>query len=421
MNSTAAEVSAAGSPWRHLCLFERYSVAKLKIGIFGDGCLGLKERIRDGVTIDRRAWMRELTRLGHDVTYFSHRTKDPDFQCGNLFDKWKVSELEFEKTNIGAVFEEIEWPQLDILVIESRTRIFGPYGSIMLQYMFLKHYMNTSTEIMFWDFDIGNTLSIIGKPKRDGTIASIYAGAPYEENDPIFFQELMGARRYFTYLIPHDVGLLNEEEWPSNVNQYYFAQGVNEEFYNRFTDVLFLRKEYDLVYNGSDFNRREKFKAFYGDWSECCSVGLTGNWGSKKGSKEFLEQFPHLHMFGYLDTYETYEKLRLGKMMIQIGQKSYEKYGNFIQRLIEGCFTGTLTFADSDLKTVDKYFIEDYVIEPGDVGEALDFINSLSDKHYIQMVQDQRQHFLDAGYAWKDKVKVFLNIYDEVKYHPSKI
>ena len=280
-------------------------MAKLKVGIFGDGCLGLKERIRDGVTIDRRGWMRELMRLGHDVTYFSHRTSDPDFSVVNLFEPWKVGDIEFGKnvspsstTGVDAIFEKIDWPKLDVLIIESRTRIFGPYGSIMLQYMFLKHYMNADTVIMFWDFDIGNTISITGKEKRDGTTASVYAGKPYEANDPEFFQLLMQKRKDFAYLIPHDLSLLPEKDWPAGLHTFYFAQGVNEEFYKQFTDVLFLRKEYDMVYNGSDFNRREKFAAFYGEWSDECSVGLTGNWSTKKGSKEFLERFPNLHKFG---------------------------------------------------------------------------------------------------------------------------
>ena len=104
--------------------------------------------------------------------------------------------------------------------------------------------------------------------------------------------------------------------------------------------------------------------------------------------------------------------------MIQIGQKSYEKYGNFIQRLIEGCFTGTLTFADADLATITQYYIPDYVIVPDEVGEALDFVDGLSDKQYASQVRDQRQWFLDRGYAWKDKVKDFLDIYDFMRHLP---
>jgi len=391
-------------------------MAQLKIGFFGDGCLGLTERIRDGVTIDRRGWMRELIRMGHDVTYFSHRTSDPDFKCCNLFADFKLIDLEFEKTDIDRVYVQIEWPKLDILIIESRTRIFGPYGSIMLQYLFLKNYMHTTTKIMFWDFDIGNTLAIVGKTKRDGSVASIYAGSPYQEHDPEFFTALLRSRSNFVYLIPHHLGdkTLQEYEWAKHL--YRFTQGINEEFYTQFTDNLFVRNEYDLVYNGSDFNRRDKFKAFYGDWSnKDVTVGLTGNWGSRKGSKEFLVQFPKLHQFGYLDTYETYQRLRQGAMMIQIGQPKYEQYGNFTQRLIEGCFTGTITFADSDLKTIEDYFISDFVISPHEVGETVEFVRSLDDRQYNQLLDDQRLHFLDNGYAWRDKVIDFFNIYDEVR------
>ena len=72
---------------------------QLSIGIFGDGCLGLDETIRDGVTIDRRGWMRHLLKIGHNVKYYSHRTKCKDLPCVNLFEKYKLNTLEFEKCN----------------------------------------------------------------------------------------------------------------------------------------------------------------------------------------------------------------------------------------------------------------------------------------------------------------------------------
>jgi len=376
----------------------------MKIAFFGDGCLGLTERIRDGVTVDRLGWISELKKLGHEVAYFTHRSKAKD--CVNLFSNYKGRQFDCDEWD----YPEIAFPELDVLVIESRTRIFEPGGSIFLQYLFLNHYMKTNTKICFWDFDIGNTASIVGtRTTRNGSLDSIYANDPYEWENQAFYDLLQESKSSFIYLLPYEIDDEVRKQFDFTENLHMFTQGVNEDFYASiaFDDA----KDFDLIYNGSDFNRREKFKDFYGNWSnKGFKVGITGVWNKKKGSKEFLAQFPNVHYFGYLNMLEVYPTLNRARALIQIGMPLYVKRGNFIQRCIEGAFSNVITLIDAEIKDSKKYYLPSRCISKDAVGPYLDEIDGYSAADYAAAVDEQKEYFLDNGYAWKDKVKRFLEI-----------
>lgn len=381
----------------------------MQIGFFGDGCLGLDERIRDGVTVDRLGWISELEKLGHVVSYYSHRSK----VSVNLFSDYLGKQFCFEQWK-DVYTKNIQFPELDVLVIESRTRIFGAGGSIFLQYLFLKHYMKTSTIICFWDFDIGNTASIVGTQtiRKTSRLNSIYANKPYEITDPEFYNMLQEQKSEFIYLMPYALSDCIKKQFSFAKHLHMFTQGVNEDFYNsiEFSNT----KTFDMIYNGSDYNRRQKFKDFYGDWSnEGFRIGITGVWNKKKGGEEFLKQFPEIHQFGYLSTVDVYTVLNKARVLIEIAPSHYIKHGNFTQRCVEGVFSNVITFIDAEIKDSSIYFMPEFCINKQDVGDFLDEIFEYQYNDYINIVNLQKEYFLDNNYSWKHKVVEFLNIIGE--------
>ena len=371
----------------------------MRIGFFGDGYLNLEEKGRDGSVVDRRGFMSELNKLGHETFYLVRGRTSTEFNCIDVFDEIKNVDMSFEryKPEWDLV---LKFPKLDILIVESRNRIFGAYGGVFLQYKILKHYMNTDTRICMWDFDMNNYPITCDK--------SIYTGKPYGVNDPHFLETLHAKRHEFIYLFPYEVTSELKTKFNYSKNLHTFLWAINEDFYSKLE--LPNVKDFDLVYGGSDYNRRKKFEAFYGTpANNGFKVGMTGVWNKKKGSKEFVSQFK-LEYFGYLSIIDTFKNINRGLATIQILMDHYVKIGYVTQRQIEGPFSNVITFIDKDIKNSDKYFMKEFCISSDEVDNTLRELQSMTIDEYMGIAKMQQKWLLDNGFAWKNRVKEFLAI-----------
>lgn len=339
-----------------------------KLLAFGNGSFDLNGRARDGSVYTRRGLVRWCEENNIQYVWLG-KNRDSEFDS-------LTSSIEF-KDVIGkkkGPFEfEDDLPEGDFLLIEARTRIFGPYDIGYEQGKIIDWYLkNTDIKIGIWDFDL-NIQNIFGKNGKKGLYPWInkyldrFVGfVPYEITDKI--KEKYNLKNLQTLY------------WPMN-HELTLEAGP---------------KEYDLLYSGSDYNRREAFAKFYGRISDSSDmvVKYSGVW-KKKDSKEFLSQFPSLESVGYVTLDKLRSEIQKARAVIQIVRKDYEDIGYHTERLQEVPFFGTICLADGNINNIESFCPKELIVSTTEEAlEKLRWIKSISPKQYREVNEMQREFLL---------------------------
>ena len=368
----------------------------MKIAIYGTGEFSLESACRDGSVMDRRGFATEAKRAGHAVFWIG---KNRDAKHHSLisgppfsdvffqspFNLWGSSDYKrFEEASTKWTAQtrpKLAFPVVDALIIESRARVFNPYGAFFEQYLVLEHYLkHTDTRIFFRDFDL-NTLGIL----RHGS------DKYYPHFDEI--TALIAANRHrVSVLCPYKNPMTVFSKFGVAAHEFYW--GIPKEYFDLCDSYRDVIKAWPLVYNGSDYNRRKAFEEFYGH--QRINVGLTGVWGKKKGSTEFLATLPNVTYLGKLTLEKMFAAVAAAYAVVQIVPNSYIKVGYFTQRIIEVPFCGTAVLCDARVKAPDGVLDEAYYVRTkADVVKWLEVLADLSPSAYFDLVRAQRERLFE--------------------------
>lgn len=338
--------------------------------VYGNGSFDLKGRSRDGSVYTRRGLIKWCNENSIQFVWLG---KYKDEEIDDLIQTIEIADVIGDKKGPYELNDDL--PKGDFLLVEGRTRVFGPFDAGYDQGKVLEWYCkNTNIKIGIWDFDL-NIYNILGKKGKVGLYPWIseylnrFVGfIPYELTE--------------TILSKHNLQEFKTMYWPINTET---LKPIEKD------------REIDLLYNGSDYNRRAKFKEFYGDISEQTDliVKFSGVW-KKKDSQEFLSQFPKLQHTGYVKLNELQDLIRNSLAVIQIVRKDYEPLGYHTERMQEVPFFGTVCLGDRQIKNIEKFCPEDLIVyTTSEAIEKLKWLKSLSYEEYSEVVEMQRKHLLN--------------------------
>jgi hypothetical protein len=282
--------------------------------------------------------------LQHQVTFYSPTIPEP--RGGNLF---------------GAR------PQFDLPEILDK-------GGISADVLFIE---NGSANAMYGFKRDGKDVSYLD---RVGEILQGYEGKV------IYYQQ--DGRLSFPFSHFKDIDVFQNKEWTVLTHAYDLDEFWKIEYKGRadlrvkflplgYDDVTYPRMKtnpnpkYDLVYVGNrhDANRTAKLLKFYELPQR--KVGLFGCWDGKSPSPH-IQHDPNIEPFGRTETIYN-----LGRAVVQIADKNFERYRMPTTRILEVIRAGTPLLIDKDLRLPelisDKFIVQDSAQVDEWLG-ALDYI-----------------------------------------------
>lgn len=348
---------------------------KKRLLAFGNGSFDLNGRARDGSVYTRRGLVKWCNENNIEYCWLG---KDRDENHDDLQKTINYADVIGKKK--GPFEFEEPLPKGDFLLIEARTRIFGPYDIGYEQGKIINWYLkNTDIMIGVWDFDL-NIQNIFGKNGKKG----LY---PWLENYMDRFVGLVPYEVTDEILNKHNLKNLKTLYWPMN-HEIVLDPG---------------NKSRLLLYSGSDYHRREKFAKFYGEVSNITNseVAYSGVW-KKKDSKEFLAQFPNLKHTGYVTLDNLRKEISNSYGVVQIVRKDYEAIGYHTERLQEVPFFGAVCLADGGIKNIEKFCLPDLIVNTTqETLEKLAFISRLLPRAYKELVIEQQRYLLNNHHTYQ--------------------
>jgi len=159
--------------------------------------------------------------------------------------------------------------------------------------------------------------------------------------------------------------------------------------------------KYDLLYIGnqkSDNNREKKLFKFLSNTG--LNVAVIGNW-THKGMVEGINFLGRLGGHG-----EIYDFYNDALATIQIGDKGFQQIGMQTTRITQAIMSGTVLFADSEIKGTEKYILPNNIVDSKE--RLVDELKKLKamDQAEVEKLCEQQKSFLKT---WHELLPIALN------------
>lgn len=389
----------------------------MRIGFVGNGALGTPDAVvRDGTVADRLALFNALEQEGHEVLYLAPPERSPD-----------------DPRVVGYAWTG----ELDALVVETRDAVWPPQVTclrdsqgesrdcdlehegylrcvhaaltkatgipVYWQAVTLERWRRgdfsrrtgewrTRPALMLQDFDL-NVRRVFGLAGRGSTyrLGKFWRKAvPWMED----VLEELRSDPATTVLAPYDPdrsllvkqrGKRSSERY--SVERFYWAYPSWLET----SDWLPLEaRRYDFVYTGSDYDRRRRWDAFYGEAMRHGARGaVTGTWGNRRRGRDrepwneagyrgrLEEEFGDALEFlspsttGQLPFMEAMGLLGQGRWAVQVVPDEYARLGYYTNRVAECAARGVPLFVDAEIHEAER-MLHPELVEEGFVARGWD-------------------------------------------------
>lgn len=377
----------------------------MRIGFFGNGALGEKDaQVRDGTVADRYELFEGLKALGHEPLYLAPRERSPGNPDVVGYD-WRGD--------------------LDILILECRDAVWPPQvrcrsaegdclhppcvdvalASIPVyqQAKVLRDWdagkFGRDTRLAFIDFDL-NVRRVIGLAGRTSTYVT---GKFWQAAVPWMSDVLERVRMESVVLVPYypQRSLLVRKRRSDEGYQVRRWVWSYPTWLEREGLLPWSERRWDLIYTGSDYDRRRRWWEFYGTQVlSGAKVAVTGTWGDRRGgrdrppwnAKRFRSRLTHAltmgaDVTGYLDEEDfprapalpevvrapsdgslsflspattiqlpfgdMLEHLGGARMLVQVVPDEYASLGYFTNRVAEAAAFGVPVYVDAEIDDPD--------------------------------------------------------------------
>ncbi len=356
-----------------------------------------KNNLVDATFLYRKMSLEWIKNQGHEIYLMNERrdwkrykkfdsVKDSKmFSPSNLFKTidWTREnnsiKLELSWQNMYEDIDKVNWPKLDMLIIDNAAYPFMPV--ITYKLMLILAYKDKIPVIVLDDDD--HTLPILNRADK-----------------------VLGTH------IQDDIFVATRFKKQVYRNQLFNPFPYFEE-YER--DILPVDKlEHEYVYVGHDYDRRQKMIKFYFDIAKNYSdvnVEVYGNWDKWLKTKRYCEKYPKDVFKGTIAPSAAFDLWNKSLCSAVIGRPVYEETGQITPRMVEATMCGTAIIADKDIYTIDDYVLKDNIVSTTEeVYNRIEFFKKQSFEDRKEMIEEQRR-------VLREKLninEIFSNMLNEV-------
>lgn len=243
-----------------------------------------------------------------------------------------------------------------------------------------------------------------------------------------------------THLVGRYRKKFDDEQWSPVLFAWTYPRWLEDD--NR-DWVLPHAREWDMVYTGSDYDRRRRLWHYYVEQNKRgFRVGVTGVWGNRRGGREEgqwgekgfrtrLEEETNVELLGpsgmkQLPFEEAMGHLRNARASVQITMDTYAKMGYYTNRWAEIWACGTFGFMDPEIKRMERYY-PDWaerhlrVDDPDVVQNALTYFRSGEANDYYWTTVRAMQEFLNLNYGPEAQAGKLLAIAEDAGAKPLAV
>lgn len=359
--------------------------------VIGYYCYGkisedLNNFIQENGKIESSIWYRKLqldqiSKLGHEIYLMNEKKewkKYKPFDClknsktfspGKVFSKLKwITEdgsIKLEKSWLDMYkhIDDVEWPKLDMLIIDNAGY---PLFPIFTYKLLLVLAYKDKIPVVLLDDD-NHTEKLFPRFNK-----------VFGKN---LLEDVFVATRY------------SKQNFPK---QIHFPLAYDQSREQKVQPVKNL--EHDYVYIGHDYDRRQKMIEFFFEFDmkyrNEFKTEIYGNWDKWLQTKKYSKVYPTDILKGPIAQLDGFNLLNKTLATCKVLPPFAEEYGHITGGFYEAITYGCPMLADKDIRTVEQYIIKDNIVSGKDeVYKRLVELKNQSWKSRKEMIEEQRKMF----------------------------